>query len=97
MTGDLLMMKYDKGWNYMESKIIKPQAYFPQGAIRDGQRFYIAHLDTSLRVNDRMYGNAHLAAYNSNWNLLEDVAVTSYGPGDNEDVTSPWVMQHGNH
>jgi hypothetical protein len=90
------MMKYAKNWAYLESKIVKPQASFPQGAIRDGQRFYVAYLDSSQRINNQWKMNTHLAAYNSNWNLLEDVAATSYSPGDQKDVTSPWVMQHGN-
>lgn len=96
--GDLFMAKYDKSWQKLETKPLISQALFPQGSVWDGQRFYIAYLDSKQRTNGGFpwYLNVHLAAYDSNWNLVDDAAVTSYGPGDQKDLSGPWVIKHGN-
>jgi hypothetical protein len=98
MDGDLLVGRYDKSWKHIESSALKPRAFFPQGSVWDGKRFYIAHLDSSQRTNGGFpwYINIHLAVYDRDWNLLEDVAVTSYGPSDQMDVSGPWVLLHEN-
>jgi hypothetical protein len=96
LDGDLLMMKYDKSWNYIESKIIKPQAHFPQGAVWDGSWFYFTYADSSQRINDQWYPNVHLAVYNDDWNALDDVAVTTYLPSDPLQPAGHWVLKHGN-
>lgn len=56
-------------------------------------------IDTSQRIADSFfpyYPNVHLAAFDRDWHLLEDVAVTSFPPGQN--ITGrPWLLLHGNH
>jgi len=85
-TGDMLVMRYDENWNYLGSKVLIEQVHFPTGMAFDEQRFYVAYLNTSQR-NDTLffpcYPNVHLAAFDREWNLLDDVAVTGYVPSEN--------------
>jgi hypothetical protein len=37
----------------------------------------------------RCYQNVHLAAFDSNWNLLDDVAVTNYVSQDHKQTNRP--------
>lgn len=38
--------------------------------------------------------NKHLAAFDGAWNLVEDVAVTSFSPADLRFPGRPWVILH---
>jgi hypothetical protein len=97
--GDLIVMKYDSGWNYLGMKVLIQQAHWSQGIAFDGERFYVAYLNTSQRTPQTMlplYTNVHLAAFDRNWNLVDDVAVTSFIPSDNKVGGRPWVILHEN-
>jgi len=99
-TGGVIMMQYDKDWKYLGMKELRKQAHFSEGVAFDGQRFYISYLDTSQRTNPGFwpfYPNVHLAAFDRNWNLVEDVAVTNYTAADNVTTGRPWLLLHGNH
>jgi hypothetical protein len=39
--------------------------------------------------------NIHLAAFDQDWNLLEDVAVTDYEFKDSVQTWRPWILLHG--
>jgi len=97
--GDLIVMKYDKDWKYLGMKELRKQAHWSTGLVFDGQRFYVAYLDTSQRTNPGLfpvYLNVRLAAFDRNWNLVDDVAVTNFTPSDNKQAGRPWVILHGN-
>lgn len=96
-TGDLVVAKYDKDWNYLGVKELRKQAHWSQGVAFDGQRFYVTYLDTSQRTAGTffpLYPNVHLAAFDRDWNLLDDVAVTNYAVSDNKFTGRPWVILH---
>jgi hypothetical protein len=97
--GDLAVMKYDRNWNYLGIKDLRKQAHWSQGVAFDGQRFYVAYLDTSQRTSPTIlpvFLNVHLAAFDRDWNLVEDVAVTNFAPSDNKQAGRPWVILHKN-
>jgi hypothetical protein len=98
--GDLIVMQYDQNWNYLRVKTLIKQAQFSTGLAYDNQRFYVAYLDTSQNSEPNgflpIYPNVHLAAFDHDWNLMEDVAVTNYTPSDNEQTGRTWVLLHGN-
>lgn len=98
-TGNVILIKYDKDWKYLGSKTLIQQAHFSTGLVYDGQRFYLAYTDTSQRTDPGffpVYLNIHLAAFDRDWNLLEDLAVTNYAIADNMQTGRPWVILHGN-
>jgi hypothetical protein len=97
-TGDLIVLRFDKAWNFKELKKLHDMAFFPTGSVADGDLVYVAYTDTSRRKPGRMYRNVRLAAYDANWNTLHDIAVTDFvnTPDTYIDGESPWVQLHGN-
>ena len=97
--GDIIVAKYDKDWKYLEERTLIKQGHFSTGLVYDGQRFYVAYTDTSQRPTGDFFPaflNIHLAAFDREWNLLDDVAVTSYTPQDGRQPGRPWVILHKN-
>jgi hypothetical protein len=97
--GDLVVMKYDTNWNYLGLKKLIPEAHWSQGIVYNDQRFYVSYLNTSQRTPPSgfpVYLNAHLAAFDMEWNLLDDVAVTNYTPQDNRQPGRPWIILQDN-
>ncbi len=98
-SGGLRVIRYDQDWNYLGVKDLILQAHWSQGVAFDGQRFYVAYLDTSLRTSETffpVYPNVHLAAFDRDWNLLEDVAVTNFVLSDLKKGGRPWVIFFNN-
>ena len=98
-TGNVIVMKYDEDWNYLGKKDLIPQAHFSTGLAFDGRRFYLAYTDTSQRTEPGffpVYLNIHLAVFDRDWNLVEDLAVTDFKPAENRSPGRPWVILHGN-
>jgi hypothetical protein len=98
-AGDLVVMKYDKDWMYLGVKALIKQAHWSQGVVFDGQRFYVAYMDTRQRSSPGflpVFLNVHLAAFDRDWNLEDDVAVTNFTPSDNKQPGRPWVILHDN-
>jgi hypothetical protein len=97
--GDLVVIKYDDYWRYIGAKKLIEQANWSQGAAFDGQRFYVSYLDTRLRNSEKFFpvhNNVHLAAFDRDWNLVEDIAVTNFTASDNKQPGRPWITLHGN-
>ncbi len=94
--GNVIVMKYDKDWKYLGSKTLIKLAHFSTGLVYDRGRFYVVYVDTSQRPGPGfpVALNARLAAFDRDWNLLSDVAVTNYTPADNELAGRPWVILH---
>ncbi len=98
-AGDCIVMKYDQEWNYLGMKKLIDQAHFPTGVAFDGSRFYVAYTDTSQRTEPGffpVYLNVHLAVFDREWNLLEDLAVTNAPASEKRRYTRAWVVVHGN-
>jgi hypothetical protein len=98
-TGDLILMRYDKEWNYLGMKPLRQKAHWSTGMAFDGKRFHVAYLNTSQNTTPGFfpfYPNVHLAAFDRDWNLVDDVAVTSFTPSDSLFAGRPWVLLHGN-
>lgn len=96
---DVVVIRYDKDWKYLGVKTLIKQAHWSTGLAYDGQRFYVAYMDTSQRSSPGflpVHLNVHLAAFDRDWNLLEDVAVTNFAPSDNRQPGRPWVIPHNN-
>jgi hypothetical protein len=78
--GDLTVMRYDSDWNYLSTKTLIQGASQPEGAAFDGTRFYVTYVDMSSC--DFSFPscamNIRLAAFDLNWNLLTDIAVTNF-------------------
>jgi hypothetical protein len=89
--GDLTVMRYDSAWNYLSTRTLVQGASQPEGAAFDGTRFYVTYVDMS--PCDLSFPscamNIRLAAFDLNWNLLEDIPVTSYALGDNKVPARP--------
>ena len=98
-TGDVIVMKYDKDWNYIGKQDLIRRAHFSTGVAYDGNRFYLAYTDTSQRTEPGffpVYLNIHLAVFDRDWNLVEDLAVTNFTPAENRSPGRPGVILHGN-
>jgi hypothetical protein len=92
-------MKYDSDWKYLGSKKLISQGHWSEGLATDGQRFFIAYLDTHQRTETVFfpyYPNVHVAAFDRDWNLLEDAAVTDFAPSDSLFTGRPSLLLHGN-
>ncbi|MFC2084157.1 T9SS type A sorting domain-containing protein [Bacteroidota bacterium] len=97
--GDLIVMKYDENWNYIGTKKLIPEAHWSQGVAYDGMRFYVSYLNTSQRtppIGLPVHLNVHLAAFDRDWNLLEDIAVTSFLPDHNKQPGRLWIILNDN-
>jgi hypothetical protein len=94
--GDLIVMKYDAQWNYLGKIDLLEQAHWSQGLAFDGQRFFVSYLNTSQKTNNGLPVslNVHLAAFDCDWNLLQDEAVTDFRPSDLRQPGRPWVVIH---
>jgi hypothetical protein len=97
--GDVYVYQYDSDWNFLGSKLLLQQAHWSMGLVSDGQYFYLAYLDTSQRSSPGflpVHLNVHLAAFDKDWNLLQDVAVTDYTPSDNRQPGRPYLLLYDN-
>lgn len=99
LGGDMVVATYDLNWKFLDVKTLKHNAFFSTGLAYDGQRFYVAYLDNSQTVSSNqlpVYLNVRLAAFDRDWNLSEDIAITNYAIADNIQTGRPWVILHGN-
>ncbi|MGA9398910.1 MAG: hypothetical protein WBV22_11700 [Anaerolineaceae bacterium] len=97
-SGDIILMTYDKDWNYLGIKKLIQQGHFPTGVAFDGSRFYLAYTDTSQRTEPGffpVYLNVHLAVFDRDWNLLQDIAVSDYPASEKKLLTRAWILLHG--
>ncbi len=91
--GDLVVMKYDKNWKYISTKTLKQKAAQSEGLAFDGKRFYVSYIDTPCTdLSSSCVMNVHLAAFDSSWNPLEDIAVTNFTVADNMRAARPSLI-----
>lgn len=90
--GDLIVMQYDENWNYLGSKILIEDAQWPQGTVYDekSEQYYVAY----LAVDGPTKSQARIAAFDKNWSLVSNTALTDYD--ENHFAGRPSVMLHEN-
>jgi hypothetical protein len=96
-VGDVILMIYDHNWNFIDSKVLAEDAHWSTGLAFDGQMFYLAYINTSRKTEKCWYLNTRLAAFDRNWNLIEDIPVTDFTSADSKLAGRPWVIHHDNH
>jgi hypothetical protein len=98
LWGDMIVIQYDASWNFLRTKTIKLNASAPEGLAFDGQRYYVSYIDNSLSGQENLgkYDNVHLAAFDMNWNLLDDIAVTNFVPDDHMAPARPSLTLQNN-
>jgi hypothetical protein len=97
-AGNMIMLRLDKDWNFKEQRKLRDNAFFPTGSATDGHLYYVGYTDTSKKDPQGLNRNVGLAAFDANWNLLQDVVVTDFvnTTDSHMDAESPWVTLHGN-
>jgi hypothetical protein len=98
LWGDMLVMQYDMNWSYLGMKMLKQHASAPEGVAFDGRRFYVSYVDNSLSGSEYLgtRDNVRLAAFDLNWNLLDDIAVTGFVPDDHKAPARPSLTLRNN-
>ena len=98
-SGDLYVLRYDTDWNFIEAKMLMEKAFWAQGVVFDGKMFYVSYLNTSQRTEPGflpVHLNVHIAAFDRNWELVEDMAVTQFTEADYKQPGRPWLILHDN-
>jgi hypothetical protein len=96
LVGDLIVMRYDQSWNHLETKLLKQKSVTSEGVAFDGKRFYVSYIDVPCTEMGGCYMNVRLAAFDSNWNLLDDIAVTNFTPDNHKQPGRPSLtLQNG--
>jgi hypothetical protein len=96
-SGDLIVMKYDPEWNFLGKQDLIKKGHWSTGIAFDGQRFFLAYLDSSQRADPAffpVYLNLHLAIFDRDWRLLQDIPVTHFSREDNLQPGRPWILLH---
>jgi len=96
LIGDVVVMKYDQDWNYLETKELVEYGNWSQGLAFDGSHFFVSYMDSPPSPEPDVRPNIRLAVLDSNWYLLEDLAVTDFQPEDRMFAGRPYVLVHGN-
>jgi PKD repeat protein len=96
--GNVVVITYDQDWNYLGVKTLLSNGHFSEGLVFDGRRFYVAYMDTSMRTPPNSLPvnlNVRLAAFDRNWDLLEDIPVTEFEWEDLRQPGRPWLLLRG--
>lgn len=89
LIGDIYAMRYDRNWNYLGEKTILTNSAAPEGIAFDGSRFYVSYVSMNQLPQGGRFDNVRLAAFDSDWKLLDDVAVTNYSASDLKNTARP--------
>lgn len=90
--GDLLVLRYDREWNFLGEKKLADRGQWAQGAVYDNGRYYVVYIDTSVKGAN----NVVLGVYDKNWDLVSSTPVTAYSPESLMGAGRPSIMKHGN-
>jgi hypothetical protein len=91
----VIVMQYDPSWTYLGVETLKEGAATPQGLAFDGSRFYVAYTERTEGGNT-FAENVHLAAFDTSWNLVDDIALTSFTLQDQTSSIHPWLVLRDN-
>ena len=90
----VILMQYDPNWTFLGVKTLVEHSATPQGLAFDGNRFYVAY---TLRTEGLPFiENIHLAAFDMNWNLIEDIALTNFMLQEQTSSIHPWLVLRDN-
>lgn len=90
----VIVMQYDPSWAYLGVKTLREHAATSQGLAFDGTRFYVAY---TVRTDGLPFSeNVHLAAFDLDWNLIEDIALTNFTLQDQTSSIHPWLVLRDN-
>jgi len=92
--GDLIVMRYDEDWNFLDSKILAENEQWPQGVSYDAssELFYVSYLDIGSKAN--RVSNVMLGVYDRDWNKVKTIAVTDFEREDFTNGGRPWLLLH---
>jgi hypothetical protein len=96
--GDLIVMRYDSDWEFIDSKTLDAGAQWSQGAVYDEvtDRFYVAFLDIPLTPDSKIDFsetiNTVLGIYDKDWNLIEKINVSGFEEHDKKMPGRPSVV-----
>jgi hypothetical protein len=92
------VLRFDKDWIFIDQRTLRDNAFFPTGSVSDGSRYYVAYTDTRKKKPPILYRNVGLAAFDAEWNLLQDVLLTDLDNTSSPhiDAENPWVILYGN-
>jgi hypothetical protein len=93
--GNLIVMRYDKDWNYLGSKILAQGGNWSMGIAYNEEQghFYVTYLDDP----PRSLTNVRLAIFDTDWNSIANIAVTQYADHSFSQTGRPWVILHNHH
>ncbi len=89
LMGDLIVIQYDTSWKYLRTIPLKKNSVCPEGMAFDGKRFYVSYLDITDTTRFPTLNNVRLAAFDVSWNMLDDIAVTSFTIKDSMQTSRP--------
>ncbi len=83
--GDLMVMRLDKDWNFIEKQTLRKDGFFPIGSVLYGGYWFVAYIDLSKKPagppwpeGDPPVRNVGLAAFDTSWNLIQDELITVF-------------------
>jgi hypothetical protein len=83
--GDLVVLRFDKDWKFIDEHTLRSNAFFPIGSVAYGGYWFVAYIDVSKKpagapwpAGEPPYRNVGFAAFNANWNLVQDEKVTDF-------------------
>ena len=85
---DLVVIRYDRDWHYLDTLSLGLSGTWPQGLIYDevSERLYLAY-----EAGIRGLRNVRIAVLDREWNLLNDFAVTDFSWEDEKVANRPWL------
>jgi hypothetical protein len=90
----VIVMHYDPNWAFLGVKPLREHAATPQGLAFDGTRFYVAYTERTDGLP--FIENIHLAAFDLEWKLIEDIPLTNFTLQDSTSSIHPWLVLKDN-
>jgi hypothetical protein len=90
----VIVMQYDPNWAFLGVKTLREHAATPQGLAFDGSRFFVAYTERTDGLP--FIENIHLAAFDLDWKLIEDIPLTHYTLQDSTSSIHPWLVLKDN-
>jgi hypothetical protein len=77
--GPLKVLRLDKDWKFIDEHILRQDAFWPIGAVSSSGYWFVAYYDTSKKREGKVpIMNIGLAAFDADWNLVQDEKVTDF-------------------
>lgn len=89
--GDLVALRYDSAWKPLGRTFLASRGQWSQGALPDGDRFWVSWVDVSRKGT----ANIVLGAFDRDWNPVARVPVTRFSMSDLVQGGRPALLQLG--